>query len=237
MTPGVQIPLTAAIAAIAGAPAPVALLDTSVLLDVIRAPERSDSRTIPAALRLLNAATARPRGIWTVVTTLVVEEWSENVDTLVAAALNHIRHVDNKRAPLDAALRFFDPAHAVAPSYESRDLPRHLRALSAALLDQSLVVQLDDALELRALGRHRANRPPSARGRNEVDDCSILEHYLELCRVLKGAAYDPSIIFLSSNKTDYCDSGTALHTDLMPEFQQAQLEFGRELTEVWRYIP
>jgi hypothetical protein len=104
-----------------------------------------------------------------------------------------------------------------------------LRAEAQAILDQSLLLAQDDMFALKGLARHAANKPPSEKGRNEVYDCIVIEHYMALVKALRDGHYSGQCLYISSNRKDYCAGGSTLHPELQQEFDPLQLDFGLSL--------
>jgi hypothetical protein len=62
-----------------------------------------------------------------------------------------------------------------------------------------------------------------------VKDCSIIEHYLELCRHLRADGFSAACVFASSNTRDFCVRKNVLHQNLEQEFQAVGLAFAVNL--------
>jgi hypothetical protein len=71
--------IAAAVAAINGIPAPVAFLDSCILLDVVRAPRRNKASEVRVARQFLASANKVPRTLYLVVGSPTQTEWNDHI--------------------------------------------------------------------------------------------------------------------------------------------------------------
>ena len=76
-----------------------------------------------------------------------------------------------------------------------------------------------------AVTRVLQGRAPSRRGKDSTKDCIILETYLEHIRSARGAGLAASIVFVSSNTTDYATTAARLTEDIASEFADLEVAF------------
>jgi len=115
------------------------------------------------------------------------------------------------------------PLSFAKASYQAAGLTEKLRDLSAELLKNALHLLPSDETKLRACKRIEAGVRPARKG-SGLQDCIIIEEYLELCRLLQSGGFTRKRAFCSSNTKDYQD-GHELHEKLASEFASAGLVF------------
>jgi hypothetical protein len=204
--------------------APVLLLDTCSILDVVRVPLRQTrGDLLGAAQRLVNRVHGLPRGLWIVISEQVYQEWQDNAPSVVGEVAATITRTE------DAARRLIATARGVAPnqrisgfSLGGMELHNLLLNRSRSLLDGADVLSDDDACHRRAVERMRQRLAPASQGEG-FKDCHIVEHFLELARRLRASALTDQIIFVSSNTKDYGASPGRAPLD--SEFQAVDLNF------------
>jgi hypothetical protein len=60
-------------------------------------------------------------------------------------------------------------------------------------------------------------------------DSTIVEECLEVSRQLQAAGFSPKRVFCTSNRNDYCEKGSRLHSTLAADFGAAGLGFATSL--------
>jgi hypothetical protein len=90
-------------------------------------------------------------------------------------------------------------------------------------IESSHLVASHPACILRAQARLTGNTAPGRRGSNNIGDCVITEHLLELGGMLRKAGFTESFIFVSSNVKDF--GRTIPKAPLDVEFQAAQIDY------------
>ena len=207
---------------------PVMMLDTCVLLDIIRAPIRNDVASLKAALRLLTRISAAPASIQLVVTYMVMKEWADNSLLVRDEVLGKIRQLNEQ----------IDVAHEVCAAaristglksiYDGTAIASQRQQVSTKLLNSAIIVEKDANCGANAYERVVNNVPPARKG-GQPKDCDIVEHYLSLSEKLTSAHFVPKRLFVSSNTKDYCQEGK-LHSRLQAEFSRVGLEFATSLS-------
>ncbi len=203
---------------------PVVFVDTCSLLDVIRSVKRNLRDCVAHASALYSAATAVPRRCNIVVSYLVRHEWRAHEGELLDEAAQHLVEME------EHSRHFHDACGAlgVAPgfgrsNYAACNLATQLRDLSRMILDCAIVVDDDNECSAKAMDRVIYNVPPSKKG-GEAKDCTILEGYLAVSRLLFDVGFQKKQVFCTSNKNDFCKAGK-LHPILAAEFAPINLHF------------
>ncbi len=224
------VSVTEAAARISASPAPVIFLDTCALLDVIRTPQRPEIRNevIQAALALRQRTLAPERQVWIVTAPFVPQEWQEHSADTEARLMEHIKKLDEAMGAVRTAAGYLNMRPADSPQLATLKLSGSLRSLAQQLLDAAIVLREDTECIVRARARIAQARPPAAPRKAEFKDCEIIEHYLAVCSHLHGAGFAQRRVFVSSNKSDYCDSTGRLHPLLLLDFDVVNLQYAAD---------
>ncbi len=216
--------MSAVVGEILSSPAPVILWDTCALLDIMRAVYRGhiDTRSVDRAQRLLLSAITSPKGIWSLASEIVEQEFRKHENDVEAEFRALLNSLDACASDLARSGRYKGDYSATAP------LASSLHDLSGELLSNSEIVALDAVCDRRAAYRMAAMVPPCrSRGSNNSSDCRIIEHYLEVARQLSAASFPFRVIFVTSNKKDYGEP-TNLKYILGVEFSTAKLDYVKD---------
>lgn len=213
-------------AALVSAPAPVLLLDACALLDIIRAPRRSQADHLRAVSRVLQAASASPARCVLVTASITRKEFDDHAAEEVNQLGKHLQGLQDQAIEFETACQHAGITSAPAASaFTATSLPAVLESLARSVLGAA--ISIDGELRFRNLATQRAidGRRPSRHG--AVKDPLMLEEYLELCRVVRSGGFASPVVFLSSNPADFCQDKSAshLHSDLAAEFTPLALGF------------
>jgi len=213
-------------------PKPVILLDTCALLDIVRAPDRED--ILPAVISAASTLSS-DNSKWLISSKTVSTEWNDNIDNVEIGVRNSLKNLHSR------AIRYRDSVqHSPLPEkwkYNNEILDhqveKKLRAISSKLLSATLLIEDDPECINRAYQRIINSIPPSSKGKSEMKDCSIIEHYIELGQKLKKGGFSKPIIFVSSNKNDF---GSPYDTKepIKTEFSTASIQYVSDLASVER---
>ncbi len=224
------MPAIAVVAAqLVAAPKPVLCLDTCDILEVVQC-LHYEKLGAPRAIgciesirRLLNALATNPDRVQLVITELVATEWNQNIASIRTKAEQHLAHVDEAVVKLYQGAGYIGTHLAAFPALAASTLVADLVALSQALLNQAVQLELDNAFTQRALNRVYTKTRPSHEG--HIKDSIHLEHYLELVRQLRAQHFTDQCIFVSSNRRDFWDGeNPRLHSLLLPEFTNVAVQ-------------
>jgi hypothetical protein len=210
---------SADLAAIVAGGAPVLLVDTCVLLDLIRDVTRNDVQVhnLIAANAPLTAA--------------------ENENDLIVIVSDHVRTelTDNQRGVEEDARRgltkFREQVNRInlvaeqfgaATTIDTTHLADHV-ARTMAVLQRwakiAITAPVGPDIECRAMRRVMQALAPSRKGKESAKDCLVVESYLEVAAELRVAGFSRRIVFASSNTNEFLDNGTKqLHAQLQTDF-------------------
>ncbi|MCG7549200.1 PIN domain-containing protein [Pseudoalteromonas sp. Of7M-16] len=183
-------------------PKPVIMLDTCVILDVIRTCIREDLNhcTVGSVRKLLTNNSTN-----LVIHEIVEEEFDRNLTKVFFEAQKRLEGADK-------LLKHFKNCLDQAPELGSLSLIKKpsefrlhssLEAHARDLVNQALVLEADSTCNNQAMTRVLQSVPPATRGKNEPADCAIYMHYLALANKLRRHNFDEPIVFISSNKADF----------------------------------
>ena len=234
MTTIAPITISVAVNQISTAPAPILIPDTCALLDLIRLPKRAKNATFAQAeleaARIINAR-AKVNNLWIVIPALVHKEWNENCDSTFRELDDFSNKLDSEMAIANEIDDFLNSASHSAVIYSTRNFGRGLKKLSADFFKNAIFLDEDQNCNTKALKRVVSNSPPASKG-SGAKDCIIAEHVIKLCAEIRRIQIQEKAVFLTSNTSDYCESGTGDVKQLLKtEFQGIKLS----LTTHWQW--
>lgn len=207
---------------------PVMMLDTCVLLDIIRAPIRNDAASLKAALKLLTRMLAAPASVQLVVTYMVMKEWADNSLLVRDEVLGKVRQLNEQIDVAHEVCAVAGISTGLKSIYDGNAIASQLQQVSTKLLNSAIIVEKDANCSANAYERVVNNVPPARKG-GQLKDCDIVEHYLTLSEKLTSSHFVPKRLFVSSNTKDYCQDGR-LHSTLQAEFSRVGLAFATNLS-------
>lgn len=208
-------------------PAPVLLLDTSAVLDIIRAVERPNcpTNTVPAVLEMIQLASGSPCRLWIVAAKLVQAEWENNCNGVEVGTRKHIKGLDQNIENLSEVIKHFTPLSGDSvPNFSQFKIESRLKHVAGRVLRAATILQEDDGCSVLANRRVIAGWAPASKGRNELKDCIIIEHYIHLCHELRKGGFNGKCVFVSSNVNDYGKGGHPL-PPLDDQLKEVGLEY------------
>lgn len=211
-------------------PAPLLLLDTCAVLDIMRAPFRAEiqGNVIPSAINLIKAAQSNPRGLWLVASSLVCDEIYDSLAIPKFELEKVIKDIDDIISGLNNAISIIGPYKGISRFCDQRfNLAEDLMRIASDIASEVIVIDISDDQRVAATHRVAQCKPPAKKG-GQLNDCLIIEHYLELCKQLRIMGFDNNCVFTSSNKNDYCRNG-CLAPSLKIEFDAVQLNYSGDL--------
>lgn len=209
--------------------APVLILDTCAILDIIRAPIREQIYNIKAALSILTASRATPRELWVVVPNLVLSEFDDNIITVEGELNKSLLVTDSRVVEINAALSLLGlQAHAGLADFSSSGLTQSLRSIADEVITIALQID-DDECSSNAVKRVILGKAPSEKGKQQLKDCIIWENAIAFSSKLRRLGFNRPVVFISSNTSDYC-SDKKLKPELQAELNAFQGSFATHLS-------
>lgn len=135
---------------------PTLFLDTCNFLDIVRLAiaDRYKEGEAEAAIRILKLATDSPPSCRLVVASLIHKEWEDRIQKVTDEGLAYLEKMENQSGLFHDACQasgiFVKFSRA---SDAGSGLVENLRDLSKRLLDAAIIIDVDDAIHLRAVNR------------------------------------------------------------------------------------
>jgi hypothetical protein len=229
--------------------APLVLLDTCSILDILRAPLRKNipDSVIAAAQTLQAKADASPKQVWIMAAEPIRFECQNRFEGVQREFSEHVSRVDALVVELhSAALTIHAQMEGVGSTQGSRNdlrerplkygslgLPNRLLEIAASVLNSTLWISVSVDCILKARARSAQGRRPAGASRESRADCEIIETYFALCDILAGAGFALPRLFVSSNERDFFSqvSKSEHHGDFSDECGRTGLRFARNLSQ------
>jgi len=218
-------------ASIMALPGPVVMMDTCSVLDIIRAGHRADvsSLVVPAAAAFLLAANPPARRGWIVALPQVGTEWARHCAQEGSELRNKITEAEILIEKFHSAAGIVTPYLTITFSaLRSQTVDASLVALSESVMNCAEVLSPEQELMMRALERSLRRDAPAHKG-GSIEDCVIVEHYMELTSVLRASKFTDACVFVSSNSRDFGPAGSPL-PPLDAQFSSMGLEYVKDLS-------
>lgn len=199
-------------------------MDTCAILDILRDPQRDSVRVHEqnASISLLGHAESQRLDV--LVTRLVRSEFADHVDEVQREAEKGISDVADAIAKIDAlATLHGSPGKTDTAHWDGHGA--RCRQIADRWMNVGKEAPESNDIESRAVRRVLQGRAPSRRGKDSTKDCIILETYLEHIRGARRKGVTASVVFVSSNTTDYATSAARVAQDISSEFAQLQVDF------------
>jgi PIN domain len=222
------------------APAPVLLIDTCALLDLMRDPRRDtfSSDQVRAAHRLLGKVEERPRSLWLPIVRQVLLELDDNKQPVKIEAENAIK---NLQETIERVQGLF-AAHgivtsAISPKLADSQFPETTATVVEKFVSSALHITTPRGAERSAFSRIAQNIAPSKKGK-QAKDCLVFESYLMVAAHLREGGFGGSIVFLTTNKNDYSHMPNAAvpHPDLANDLAALNISYAANLLMAERLL-
>jgi len=207
---------------------PVLCVDTCSVLDVLRDPSRETSlpHDAVAAMAMLRAMESGPRLI-SVIADQVRVELGNHLADVEAEAHRGLQKLRAHVARIDGLVSAFGSPVATNLSSWANHVASAKDVVQRWVQASVAATQSSD-VPGRAFSRVMHARAPARKGKDSLQDCVVLETYIETVGELRRAGLATQIVFLSSNTSDYSESQTrrsALNPGLVAEFAALNLQY------------
>lgn len=207
--------------------APVLMLDTCVLLDVVRDITRQDVQlhNVKAAMAMLQASESGS-DLVVLMATQVSTELRDNLPDVEMGAETSLEKFLAQAQRVDQVAAEFGAVGKMATSHLADHVAR-ARSTMDRWERAALPVTPSQGVPAKAIHRVVNAIAPSRKGKDSTKDCLIVETYLEAAAQLRSASFTGKIVFGSSNTDDYVDKVTRqLHSTLEKEFASHNMQYG-----------
>ena len=217
------------VAHLARTDAPVLLLDTCTILDVVRAPvlEQFGVHDIDAVHSLIGRATGESPRVSLVICEQVHQEFRENIDVVERQTRIKIEKATDCFGGIVKRMQALSLEDDIPDAVELSSLgfPKAGRDLAEVIVQMSTVITDHHDEIVKAYDRVKLARPPATRARQSVKDCVVTESYLRLAATLHTGGFSRNMVFATSNTNDYQQGHSSLHPELRAEFHSVCLEY------------
>ena len=207
--------------------APVLMLDTCVLLDVVRDITRPDVllHNVKAAMAMLQAAESGT-DLVVLMAEQVSTELQVNLPDVEKGAEASLEKFQAQARRVDHVAAEFGAVGTMATSHLTDHVVR-ARSTMDRWERAALPVSPGPGVPAKAIHRVVNAIAPSRKGKDSTKDCLIVETYLEATAQLRRVSFTGKIVFGSSNTDDYVDKATGkLHLALENEFALHNMQYG-----------
>jgi len=224
-----MISVDKAVRHVIGVGAPVLLLDTCALLDLMRDParEKFSADHVCAAHNLLARAEARPPGLSILLAQQVEVELLSHIDEIERETERAIQRFESGITRTFGVMNAIGVAPALPlPALSPLGFPARARAVVQRFVTAAHVVAEQDVHVMRGWDRVRKSVAPATRAKQSVKDCIVIETYFDIARALRTAGFDGAVLFFTTNTADYADGARPrLHSQLEPDFAARTMSF------------
>lgn len=182
---------------------PVLFIDTCAILNIINS-VHMNSLSEKYAISAIELSRLHAANVWLTTSQNVKEEWSDNIDAVIAAMEREVSKVDrNISSMLLVANTLLNASYSRPQKISSLNISTHIRSLSETFLNTCLSLERKDEHTIRAMQRVRKNEAPARKGKPEPKDCEIVECFLELGQQLRDSGFSQRLIFFTANQDDF----------------------------------
>jgi len=204
----------------------VLLVDTCVLLDLIRDVTRKDvqAHNLIAAAALLTAA-ENGNDLIVIVADQVRAELTDNQPGVEEEARGGLTKFREQVKRINRVAAQFGAATVIDTTHLADHVARTVAVLQR-WTQVAIAAPAGPDVERRAMRRVVQALAPSRKGKESAKDCLVVESYLEVAGELRSAGFIGRIVFASSNTAEYHDGGSqTLHAQLQADFGVHAIEF------------
>ncbi len=216
--------------------AAILILDTSAILDLVRAPVRREFHVTHAAHARAILAAARQANpqVRLIISDVVEAEFARNLQNVLEdTKTRFVKCCEEYRHALAIVAAFSDvPAMPSTDAEWVAENIRHGERMAAEVVDAAAQEVATDEDQLLATQRVWRRIAPAETGNNNLADCVITQVALRLARARGAVADRPKLVLFSSNTEDFCIA-RSLKPSLQVEFDVVGLQFVKNWAEAW----
>lgn len=208
--------------------APIICLDTCTILDVMRDPCRdtAQAHNALASMQLLKAIESKT-SLVALLADQVQAELNDHLPDIELEAVGALTKLKARVHRVDAIAAVF----GVPASANLRHWDQHVTRTKSAVdrwIKGSEPAPQSPNVQNHAFARVMQVRSPARKGKDSLQDCVVLETYLEVVRDLRSQGLTSKVVLASSNTSDYAVGTTGqLKPDLAVEFAALGMEYAQ----------
>lgn len=188
-------------------PKPIILIDTCSILDILRVPVRPNIKIshLNGALKILQKI--KSNSLYGILTETVANEYKNNLHNISVELERSIQKLVANNEKLINSIEIA----GLTFDFNLKDIGEikiveSLRKITDEFIRNCMILTKDDECVLKAQSRVEMGQPPSCKGKQESNDCLIIEHFLKIGNVLRKSSFTNNLVFISSNFHDYGDA-------------------------------
>ena len=208
------------------------ILDTCILLDIVRAPVRREfsPESARALVDVASWVRAQDQLIRIIIPSLVREEFELNLQKVQDDAVQELSRTLSNLSHARQTLDILSARTLSPPTDDASQWIADCVRFARDLINSAQELPTSDEDVRRAGMRSLKGLAPAKRGKSSLPDCVITEFALRIARDNLQDSSPYSVLFISANDADYCD-GRRLIASLQTEFDAAGLYFCRNSAE------
>ncbi|HQX05768.1 MAG TPA: PIN domain-containing protein [Zoogloea sp.] len=208
------------------------ILDTCILLDIVRAPVRREfsPESARALVDVASWVRAQDQLIRIIIPSLVREEFELNLQKVQDDAVQELSRTLSNLSHARQTLDILSARTLSPPTDDASQWIADCVRFARDLINSAQELPTSDEDVRRAGMRSLKGLAPAKRGKSSLPDCVITEFALRIARDNLQDSSPYSVLFISANDADYCD-GRRLIASLQTEFDAAGLNFCRNWAE------
>lgn len=208
---------------------PILLLDTCLLLDLIRAPVRDNVgvHDINAATELYDRAKSTPPKAVIVVNDQVKQEFTDNVAEVTSDVSKRLKKMSDDIKSTTHIMSCFAGTPKIPSPLRFDDLgfPQTGKDFAENFLNVSFEEKINSEDTENGFNRVRHATPPASRGKESTKDCVIIENFIRITGNLRKSGFDHRIVFATSNTRDYQQGQPQIDNRLATDFTALNLVY------------
>ncbi|KQN48998.1 hypothetical protein ASE99_14090 [Serratia sp. Leaf51] len=202
----------------------ILLVDTCLLLDVIRDVTRDSvfMNDITAGLHILSKAEVGNE-VFILMAQQVEVELKDNESLVEDSSVGILERFINRVNKVDDISSKYGSTNKISTTHLTDHVSRTKVVLERWKKIVYLVPQKKGIVD-KAFARVGQNIAPAKKGKDSMKDCVVTETYLDVARELRNAGLTAPIVFASSNTKDYCEANN-LAQGLVNDFKLYNITF------------
>lgn len=210
--------------AIASFGAPVLLIDTCSILDVVRDPTRDTVRISDYQAGLDLLVEAESNRLTAVVADQVTIEFGEHDQSIQDEAERALKRVRDQIEKISHLSAIFGSPGSVNLAHLDGHVAR-ARGVVGRWLSVFISYKPPTDVLAKAIARMNANLAPARRGKESSKDCIVFETYLDVAARLRAEGLMAPIVLLSSNTKEYQDDSKVLKAEIAIDLAPLSVDY------------
>lgn len=211
----------------------IIILDTCILLDIVRVPLRNQISVFDSAINMLDELDNNTNNFNVVIPSLIEEEWFNNIDNVCdEVKINVKKGYEDLKTAKKIIEEFNLKDQLLIPNLQNYKIELLLKDISKKILNYGYTFETEKDIIMQAYERVRKSIPPSKPGKDSTKDCTIYEETLQIGKVMRRKGFNKKIVFASSNTNEYYKS-----RNLIPLIDQELNEYNIDFVSTlnWGY--